>query len=112
MTVILWGRVGDPASAEAQLFLRRHGYRPDKVRDIDHAPPTGAELEQVRLGLGSLRPICQAGAPDDEAALTAWLGEDTRRLRAPLLLTPKGAIVGFRERAWTAFLGLGPTRGV
>ncbi|MEA3165172.1 MAG: ArsC family, partial [Thermoplasmata archaeon] len=31
-------------------------------------------------------------------------------LRSPILLTPKGAVAGFREQKWRAFLDIGKGR--
>lgn len=113
MTVTFWGRVGDPASAEAHRFLRQNGYRPDHVRDMARTPPTPDEMRAVLRGMadprGALAP--DAGDAPPEADLAAWLLADPRRLRAPMLLTPRGAVCGFGERAWSQFLGLGPLRG-
>lgn len=83
MTVTLWVRPGERESDEAQLFLKAHGYRPDRLRDADREPPTPAE--QAFLG-------------------NTW--QKDGRVVAPILLTPRGAVVGFRERRWRAFLDM------
>lgn len=95
--VVLWVRKGDRASEDAQAFLKANGYGADEVRDVDAAPPTAEERRRLAVGLGG-----------DEAPLT-----DPRRpdgLRAPLLLTPRGALAGFRESRWRAFLDIGRGR--
>jgi arsenate reductase-like glutaredoxin family protein len=82
--ITLWGRTGDTDSKQALAFLRRHGFAADRVLDIDRSPPDPAQR----------RAIESAGGPLADP------------LPAPILLTPKGALVGFRERRWARFLGL------
>jgi len=109
--ITFWGRRGDSDTLAALAFLRAHGYRADRVRDLDADPPRGGELESVRNGVGGWPALVAEGAgpmPDD--GVDAWLGADPRRLRAPVLLTPKGALVGFGERRWAAFLDIGKSR--
>ncbi|MCA1811030.1 MAG: hypothetical protein LC623_03350 [Halobacteriales archaeon] len=114
MAVTFWGRRGDRATLDAQAFLRQQGYGADRVLDLDATPPTPDELEQVRKGLGDLRAALDPKHPDASSApaegLAAWLAADPRRLRSPLLLTPKGALAGFREQGWRAFLDIGKGR--
>jgi arsenate reductase-like glutaredoxin family protein len=111
MAVTFWGRRGDRETLDAQAFLRTHRYGADRVLDLDATPPTPDELEQVRKGLGDLRAAVdpKAGTAPAEG-LAEWLTADPRRLRAPLLLTPKGALAGFREQRWRAFLDIGKGR--
>jgi arsenate reductase-like glutaredoxin family protein len=114
MAVTLWGRTGDRETLDAQAFLRQQRYGADRVLDLDRTPPTPAELELLRKGLGDLRAAIDPRHPDASAApgeeLAAWLAADPRRLRSPLLLTPKGALAGFREQKWRAFLDIGKGR--
>lgn len=111
MTVTFWGRVGDPDTLAAQQFLRQNGVRPDRALDIDRTPPSGAQWAELALGLGSLAPLVDPRHTDAPCApareLEAWLATAPARMRAPILLTPKGALAGFRERQWSAFLGVG-----
>jgi arsenate reductase-like glutaredoxin family protein len=84
--VTLWGRNDDAESRAALQFLRAHGFAADRVLDIDRRPPTPEERDRIEAARGRL-----LGTP----------------LPAPILLTPKGALVGFREHAWTKFLEVG-----
>jgi arsenate reductase-like glutaredoxin family protein len=64
---------------------------------------------------GSLSALVDLRHPDasqapTEADVQPWLAADAARIRAPILLTPKGALVGFRERAWREFLDIGRGR--
>lgn len=94
--VILWVRKGDRDSEDAAAFLKANRYGADAVRDLDAAPPTDDERRRLVAGLGG-----------DAAAL---LDPKTGATRAPLLLTPKGALAGFRESRWRAFLDIGRGR--
>jgi len=85
--ITLWVRAGDAASADAQRFLRAHGYGVDRVRDLDADPPTEAERAALAKG-----------------------GVDPAAVRPPVLLTPRGALAGFRERKWREFLDIGKGR--
>jgi len=85
--ITLWVRAGDAASADALAFLRTHKYAADRVRDLEREPPTPDEL--ARLAKGGLDPAA---------------------LRPPVLLTPRGAVMGFRERRWREFLDIGKGR--
>jgi arsenate reductase-like glutaredoxin family protein len=110
--IAFWGRAGSEATLSAQRFLRQHGYGADRVLDLDRAPPGPGELAAIAKGLGgTLRPLVAPGldAPE-EAGLADWLLADPRRMRDPVLLTPRGAVAGFRERAWSAFLDIGKGR--
>lgn len=120
VNVLLWVRAGDRESDEAQRFLRQHGFRADEVRDLVAHPPRGPEWQRLQGGLGGeLWPLVDArhprygellprGAEDlDGDGLRALLEANPSLVRAPLLLTPKGALAGFRERAWSRFLGVG-----
>lgn len=98
--ITLWGRNKHPESLEAIQFLRRHGFAADRLLDLDQQPPTADEVRQLRTGLGgSLAALAVTGVDPPDAA---WFNEATR-FRCPVLLTPKGALVGFRERAWARF---------
>lgn len=83
--ITLWGRNDDPDSRTALRFLRDNGFDADRVLDIDRRPPTPSERRRIEGDFGR-------ALPDP--------------VPAPLLLTPKGALVGFRERRWRRFLGL------
>jgi hypothetical protein len=83
--ITLWGRNGDADSAAALQFLRRHGFAADRVLDLDRQPPGPAERAHIESLTG--KPLSDP-------------------LPAPILLTPKGALLGFRERQWTRFLEL------
>lgn len=114
VAITFWGRRGDRDTLDAQAFLRQNRYGADRVLDLDATPPTLADLELLRKGLGDLRAAVDPKHPDaataPEEGLAAWLAADPRRLRAPLLLTPKGALAGFREQKWRAFLDIGKNR--
>lgn len=100
--ITLWGRNGHDESLQAIAFLRRHGFAADRLLDIDRQPPTPAELERLKTGLGGdLGRLALTGiAPPDDG----WFFDgEASRFRAPVLLTPKGALVGFREQAWNRF---------
>jgi arsenate reductase-like glutaredoxin family protein len=85
--ITLWVRAGDAASGDALRFLKSNGYAADAVRDLDREPPT--EAERAALAKGGLDPAA---------------------LKAPVLLTPRGAVMGFRERRWRDFLDIGKGR--
>lgn len=95
--VILWVRKGHKDSDDAVAFLKSHKYAADAVRDVDAQPPTEAERQALATGLGG-----------DAAALQD--PKEPGRLRAPLLLTRRGALAGFRESRWRAFLDIGKGR--
>lgn len=95
--VVLWVRAGDPESDDARLFLKANGYAADAVRDIDASPPTAAERAALAAGLGG-----------DAASLMD--PKVPGRMRAPLLLTRRGAVAGFRESRWRVFLDIGKGR--
>jgi arsenate reductase-like glutaredoxin family protein len=120
--VSFYGRKGDPDTLSAQRFLQQNRYGADKVLDLDAAPPDWAALRKA-LG-GSLWPVVDARHPTYGELLprgAEGVGEeDLERLldahrglvKAPILLTPKGALAGFREQKWRAFLDIGKeTRG-
>jgi len=117
VAVTFWGRRSNRETLDAQAFLKQNGYAADHVLDLDKTPPTAAQWEQLRKGLGELAaavdthwPEAMQAPRDDAAALVAWLSADPRRIRAPLLLTPKGAVAGFREQRWRSFLDIGKGR--
>jgi arsenate reductase-like glutaredoxin family protein len=89
--ITLWGRSGDAETRDALAFLKAHRYAADRVLDVAAAPPTAEEAAR----------IARSGAVAQDAQ---------GRWRAPILLTPKGAIVGFRERRWREFLDIGKGR--
>jgi arsenate reductase-like glutaredoxin family protein len=89
LPVILWVRDGDAECDDAMRFLKANRYAADSVRDFDGAPPTPDEWGAIAKGLGGTAPATD---------------------RVPILLTPKGALVGFRERRWRDFLDIGKGR--
>ncbi len=102
--ITLWGRNGDSESLEAIQFLRKHGFAADRLLDLDRQPPNADELESLRRGLGGhLAPVASTGV---EPPNLDWFRQGPQRFRSPILLTPKGALVGFRERAWARFFEL------
>ncbi|MFA5943688.1 MAG: hypothetical protein WC876_04385 [Candidatus Thermoplasmatota archaeon] len=119
--VTFWGRTGHPDSEDALRFLKHNRYAADQVLDILRQPPTTDDLAKLAKGLGGLWPLVDPKSPDVARLLPQ--GEatppDTLRdalaalpglLRAPILLTPKGAVAGFREQKWRAFLDIGKGR--
>ncbi len=123
MAVTLWIRAGDAECADAQRFLKSNKYGADVVRDLATAPPTGGEWDLLRKGLGGdLWPVVDTrhasygsllprGAEDmDGAAVQALLEAHLELIKAPILLTPKGAVAGFREHKWRDFLDIGKGR--
>jgi hypothetical protein len=95
--VILWVRAGHKDSEDALAFLKSNRYAADEVRDLARSPPTPEERRALVVGLGG-----------DEAALMD--PKDPASLRAPILLTRRGALAGFRESKWRAFLDIGKGR--
>ncbi|MES2154754.1 MAG: hypothetical protein V4510_06415 [bacterium] len=123
MPVTLWVRTGDAECGEAQRFMRANKYGADQVRDVMASPPKGTEWDAIRKGLGgAIWPAVDArhvrygellprGAEDmGESELEAILTHNADMIRVPLLLTPKGALAGFRERKWRDFLDIGKGR--
>jgi len=111
MAVTFWGRKGDRETLDALAFLRQNRYGADRTLDLDATPPTPEELARMGKGLDlrtAVAPAHRSQAPAE--GLVEWLGQSPARLRAPLLLTPKGALAGFREQAWRAFLDIGKGR--
>jgi arsenate reductase-like glutaredoxin family protein len=119
--IVLWGRVGAPDTGDALRFLRAHGYAADKVLDLLRDGPKGDDLDRLAKGLGGLWPLVDPKCPDLPRLLP--LGEATPPealrdilcttpglLRSPLLLTPRGAVAGFREQRWRSFLDIGKGR--
>lgn len=99
--ITLWGRNGHDESLQAIAFLKRHGFRADRLLDLDRQPPSIDEVRRIRTGLGgTLAPLAKTGVEPPSAE---WFHDDPLRFRAPVLLTPKGALVGFRENAWRRF---------
>ena len=95
--VTLWVRKGHKDSDDALAFLKANKYAADAVRDLDAQPPTPAERQALVTGLGG-----------DAAALMD--PKEPGQVRAPLLLTRRGALAGFRESRWRAFLDIGKGR--
>lgn len=122
--ITFWGRKGDAATLDAQSFMAKHRYGADAVRDLDAQPPTGdAEWARLSKGVGGdlwslvdmrhprYGELVPRGAEDmDDASLRALLESNPFLLKAPILLTPKGALAGFRERKWMEFLDIGKVR--
>jgi arsenate reductase-like glutaredoxin family protein len=119
--ITLWGRVGDPDTAEALRFLKQNRYAADKVLDLMRNGPKAEDLDRLAKGVGGLWPLVDPKCPDlgrllpkGEAtppeALRDILATTPGLLRNPILLTPKGAVAGFREQKWRAFLDIGKGR--
>lgn len=121
--ITLWVRRGHAESDDAVLFLRTHKYAADAVHDLAKRPPNSDELDRLAKGAGGdYWPFVEGkgsaalqrfpgGAQGTPAAVvrTALL-EDATLLKAPLLLTPRGSLAGFRESKWRAFLDIGRGR--
>ena len=90
MAITFWGRKGDKPTLDAVAFLKLHGYRAERMLDVDATPPAGDDA--TALGKSGI-------APDGAG-----------RWPAPLFLTPRGALAGFKERAWREFLDIGKGR--
>jgi arsenate reductase-like glutaredoxin family protein len=121
--ITLWVRRSGKESDDARSFLKANGYAADAVKDLDASPPRGGDLDALAKGLGGdLWPLVDLrharygellprGAEGlDPAELKALLERHPDLLKAPLLLTPKGALAGFRESKWRAFLDIGKGR--
>lgn len=121
--ITFWGRRGDAGTLDAQRFLAAHRYGADHVRDVDAQPPTGVEWARLSKGLGGdlwqavdprhprYAEVLPRGAEGvDGAELARVLEAHPFLLKAPILLTPKGALAGFRERKWLEFLDVGKGR--
>lgn len=119
--ITFWGRVGHEATEDALRFLRAHGYAADKVRDLMRDGPKGAELQRLASGAGGPWSLVDPACPDVPRLLPKGeatppevvldlLATTPGLLRNPLLLTPKGALAGFRERRWREFLDIGKGR--
>lgn len=119
--ITFWGRVGAQETTDALAFLRSNRYAADKVRDLMRDGPKGAELDRIAAGAGGLWALVDPACPDlprlaprGEATppevLRDLLETTPGLLRNPLLLTPKGALAGFRERKWRGFLDIGKGR--
>lgn len=119
--ITFWGRVGAQETQDALAFLHGHRYAADRTRDLVRDGPKGPELDRLAKGLGGMWPLVDPKCPDlprlvprgaDTApeALRDLLATTPGLLRNPLLLTPKGALAGFRERQWREFLDIGKGR--
>ncbi len=113
--ITFWGRKGDRETTDALAFLQQNGYAPDVRRDIAQQPPRSAEIESIRTGLmGGLADAIDArrlgGLEPPAGDIGSLLEQHPDLWRTPILLTPRGALVGFREQKWRAFLDIGKGR--
>ena len=119
--ITFWGRLGHPDTDDALRFLKQNRYAADKAFDLMRQPPTREDLDRLAKGLGGLWPLVDPKCadlprllPKREAtpsdALRDILATTPGLLRSPILLTPKGAVAGFREQKWRAFLDIGKGR--
>ena len=121
--ITLWVRAGSRDSDDARSSLKSNRYAADAVRDLATSPPRGADLDALAKGLGGdLWPLVDLRHPRygewlprgaeglDLAELKTLLEAQPGLLKDPLLLTPKGALAGFRESKWRAFLDIGKGR--
>ena len=92
--ITFWGRAGETATLDALAFLKAHRYAADRVLDVAKVPPTAEDQAKLAKSPGGL----------------ASFQDNAGQWRTPLLLTPKGAISGFRERQWREFLDIGKGR--
>ncbi len=119
--VTFWGRPGEPDTEDALRFLKQQRYAADHAYDLLRHPPSPDDLEKLAKGPGGLWPLLDPKSP--ELARLLPQGEATSPeaihgivatapglFRAPILLTPKGAVAGFREQRWRAFLDIGKGR--
>lgn len=121
--ITLWVRRGHAESDDAILFLRTHKYAADAVHDLAVRRPSPEELDRLAKGAGGdywpfvdgksttavqRFPGGAQAAPAD--AVRVALLQDAALLKAPLLLTPRGALAGFRESKWRDFLDIGRGR--
>lgn len=122
--ITLWGRNGHPASLESIAFLKQYGFAADRLLDLDRQPPQGEEWRQIRRHLGgSVHALVDTHHPHFTQVLPQSLGgigeeelekvleEHPLVLKAPVLLTKKGVLVGFRERQWAHFLDIKAVEG-
>lgn len=121
--ITLWVRAASKDSDDARSFLKANRYAADAVKDLVTAPPKGTELDALAKGLGGdLWPLVDLRNPRygellprgteglDLAELKTVLETHPTLLKDPVLLTPKGALAGFRESKWRAFLDIGKGR--
>ena len=121
--ITFWGRKGDKATLDARAFMAARKYGADEVRDLDARPPTGDEWTRLGKGFGGdlwavvdhrharYGELVPRGAEDmDEVSLRSLLEANPFLIKSPILLTPKGALAGFRERRWMEFLDIGKVR--
>lgn len=89
-----------------------------KVRPIVDEPPTLAELDRwipasgqpIKKWLNTSGQSYRAldkeeAAAADEKTWKKWLLKDGKLVKRPVLVTPAGVRVGFREAEWEALLG-------
>jgi arsenate reductase-like glutaredoxin family protein len=119
--VVLWVRAGQAESEDALRFLKANRYAADKVLDLRSEPPRAADLDRLAKGMGGLWPLVDPKGPDlprllpkgdatPPELLRDLLCTTPGLLRSPILLTPKGAVAGFREQKWRVFLDIGRGR--
>lgn len=110
----LWGRNKHPDSLDALAFLKDIGRPPQRVLDVERQPPDPREWAHISAGLGSLAEAVDQRHPDfrrvfydfdrlDEKGIAMRLHEHRAFILCPILLTPEGAVAGFRPRAWKQF---------
>ncbi|MGB1698260.1 MAG: arsenate reductase family protein [Thermoplasmatota archaeon] len=103
--ITLWGRNGDSDSLEAISLLKQHGFAADRLFDMDRRPPTGDDWIKLSSGFGgTLQPLLKSPMDLDGEELAAFLEANPSAMKTPVLLTPKGALAGLRERKWLKFL--------
>lgn len=116
--VTLWVR-DDEESRTARSFLSQNGYRPDETRTLEPSRWSDAQWETFRKalpeGLWSLvdlrhpryGELLPRGAEDQtDETLRSLLAANPGLVKTPILLTPKGAVCGFREQRWRSFLDI------
>lgn len=118
--IVLWTRKAHDGSDHALAFLKANGYAPKDVREIARNPPRGPDLAALAKGVGGdWAALVDAGQKEARPALAklsspaaaqAMLERHPEWLKAPLLLTPRGALAGFRETQWRGFLDIGKGR--
>lgn len=121
--ITLWIRANHADSSDAQAFLRHHKYAADRIRTLPMDPPTGVDLDRLCVALGgTLNPAVDGRHPQFSALFPGGAGEmadgplrdilaaNPDLFKAPILVTPKGALAGFREQKWRTFLDIGKGR--
>lgn len=121
--VVLWVRAGERDSDDAVAFLKANRYGADEVRDLGKRPPDAVELAALAKAVGgdaaalvdgrhprAAELVPHGGAPLTLDGLAAVLRQEPRLLKAPILVTPRGGLAGFRESRWRSFLDIGKGR--